>query len=185
EAEKTKEVSPGELLAKHIREQTKREKVVAFSVVTLSVPDGLTREQVRNLLKDPASDPAMASIAVIKGSKDIYFYDQELMTERFATVQSLIEDKDILATVASAARHECKVYPRPLRVQSLMDSPYFYSEDEVLGALARMKITDTYEDIDTVTASNGKMCIYSSLYMSKKYAQALCEQLEVEWRYCQ
>lgn len=185
EQEAEASASPGGLLARYISEQSARERVVAFSAVTLSPPDPLTREQVKALLADCSADAAMLSVALVKGSKDVYYYDKELMTERFATVQSLIEDKDILATVAAAARHDCKVYPRPLRVQSLLDSPYFYSEDEVLGALARMNGREEYSDIDTVTASNGKICIYSTSFMSTKYARALCEEMEVTWRFNQ
>lgn len=177
--------SPGSLLAKYIEEQSKQERVTARSAVTLSPPEGVTREQAKALLTDLSADSAMLSVALVKGSKDVYYYDSGLMTQRFATVQSLIEDKDILATVAATARHDCKLYPRPTRMVSLMDSPYFYSEDEVLGALARMNGREDYGDIATVTASNGKICIYSETYMSKKYAQALCEEMEVTWRFNQ
>lgn len=177
--------TPGSLLAKHIEEQSRQERVTAYSAVTLSPPEGVTREEARELLADIANNSTMLSIALVKGNKDVYYYDSGLMTERFATVQSLIEDKDILATVAAAARHDCKLYPRPTRMVSLMGSPYFYSEDEVLGALARMNGREDYADIATVTASNGKICIYSETYMSKKYAQALCEEMEVTWRFNQ
>lgn len=180
--QKAEDASPGALLAEYITEQSQQERVVPRSVVTLSPPQGVTREQVKELLADSSADKAMLSVALVKGSKDVYYYDSQLMTERFATVQSLIEDKDILATVAAAARHDCKLYPRPLRVRVLTDSPYFFSEDEVLGALARMNGREDYADIDIVTASNGKLCIYSTTFMSKKYAQALCEEMEVTWK---
>lgn len=45
-----------------------------------------------------------------------------------------------------------------------------------------MKLDNRYSDIGTVTASNGGVCLYSSEYMSEKYAQALCEEIEVEWK---
>lgn len=183
EAEKSQELTPEKILADYITQKTRQEKLVAYSVVTLSPPDGLSREQVKDLLKNVESLAAFAPIASIDGKKDTYFYDTNLMTNRFATVQSLIEDKDILSTIATTARHDCKIYPRPLRMATLLDSPYFFTEDEVLGALARMKLSHTYEDIDTVTASNGKICIYSSLYMKEKYARALCEEMEVEWKH--
>lgn len=183
--QKDNDASPGALLAKYIREQSRQERVTAYSAVALCPPEGVTRQQLKELLADCSADDTMLSVALVKGSKDVYYYDKELMSERFATVQSLIEDKDILATVAAAARHDCKVYPRPVRVQALMDSPYFYSEDEVLGAIARMSGREDYGDIATVTASNGKVCIYSLTFMSKKYAQALCEEMEVTWQFNQ
>ncbi len=181
EKEKNRKFTEEELMAKHINEVTHSEKLVAYSVVTLSPPEGVSKERAREILKNIGNDDALASIKSIKGSKDIYYYDSDIMTDRFAEVQSLIQDKNILETIASAVRHDCKVYPRPLRMKVLLDSPYFYSEDEILGALARMKLSEDYSDIDTVSASNGKICIYSTLYMSKKYAKALCEEMEVEW----
>lgn len=185
EQKRSKEPTKGEVLANYILEESKVGKVVAYSVISLSPPEGLEKNEVKELLADTTADVALASIGMVAGKKDRYYYNTDHMTERFATVQSLIEDKDILATVAAAARHDCRVYPRPVRVLSLMDSPYFYSGDEILGAIARMKGIPEYEDIDTVTASNGNMCIYSSQYMSKKYANALCEEIEVERQYNQ
>ena len=182
EMERNKKLTEDEIMLKYIKDSTRKEKLVAYSVVTLSPPEGVSRDRAREILKNIRENEIFASVKALKGKKDIYYYDSELMTERFATIQALIEDKDILATIASAVRHDCKVYPRPLRMKALLDSPYFYSEDEILGALARMKMSEEYTDIDTVTASNGKLCIYSSLHMSKKYAQAICEQMEVEWK---
>lgn len=181
EAEKNREHTESEIIAKYITDTTRKEKLVTYSSITLNPPEGVSRESVKEILKNIKENEFFSTIAVIKCKKNTYYYDTQYMTDRYATVQSLIEEKDILSTIAAAVRHDCKTYPRPLRMVVLLNSPYYYSEDEILGALARMKLSEDYNDIDTVTASNGKMCIYSSLYMSKKYAKAICEQMEVEW----
>ncbi|WP_312644668.1 hypothetical protein [Hydrogenoanaerobacterium sp.] len=185
EKAKASTTTPSQILADHIRSINKTEKLACLSKIKLQPPAGLTRENVAELVKNLEHDTALAGIATIAGKNDIYLYDTKLWTERFAAVQALLEDKDIIATIAAAARHDCKVYPRPLRTVALMDSPYFYTKDEILGAIARMKLEDGYEDIDTVKASNGNICIYSSEFMSKKYAQSLCEFIEVERNLCQ
>lgn len=185
EKEQTSTLTPSQILADYIRKINATEKLVCFSKIKLQPPEGLTKEKIVEIVSNLEQDAALNGIKKIDGKKDIYLYDSKMWTERFAAVQALLEDKDILATIAATARHDCKVYPRPLRTIALMDSPYFYTKDEILGAIARLKLEEGYEDIDTVKASNGNICIYSSEFMSKKYAQSLCEYLEVERERCQ
>ena len=54
------------------------------------------------------------------------------------------------------------------------------TEDELLGAAARMKFEPEYADIGVVTASNGAKGFYSTKFMSEVYAQALIVVIEVE-----
>ena len=169
------------LLLQYIRNENRKENLAIRSKLLLNPPVGLTKDQVIMLLDEKSNYDEFKNINVLKSKTNTYYYDREIFTDRFANVQALILDKDLLATIANATRHDCKIYPRPLRVKSLKGQPYNFSEDEIMGALSRMKFEEKYSDIDTVTASNGKVCIFSSLYMSQKYAKALCEQLEVEW----
>ncbi len=181
EAERNRVKTDDELLAKYIKDVTLAEKLVEYDDVLQNPPEGVTKERVQEILAHPEASEFFATIKTVKGAKETYYYDGEHMTDHYAVVQASLQDKNILAAIAAAARHDCKIYPRPVKMTAMMDSPYCYTEDEVMGALARMRETEEYQDIGTVTASNGKICIYSSQYMSKKYAQALCEEMEVEW----
>lgn len=169
-----------ELLVEHIRKMNKTERLVRKSQLKLRPPEGISKEDMARLLHGLTQNPALAAITAIPGKQDTYYYDNTVWTERFAQVQALLEEKDLLSTIATATRHDCKVYPRPLRFCTLTDRPYSFSKDEILGALARMKLEPGYDDIDTVQASNGNLCLYSTAHMSKAYAQALCEYMEVE-----
>ena len=184
EEDSNREKSEEELLARFIQKTTREEKLVALNAVALAPPEGVSRENVKKILRNMENSEFFADIKSVKGIKDTYFYDTNKMTDHFAVVQASIQDKNILSAIANAVRHDCKTYPRPVSMKSLKENPYFYSDDEILGAIARMKFDENYKDIDVVTASNGNMCFYSSLYMSKVYAQALCEQIEVEWVNC-
>lgn len=181
EAEANREKSDDELVASYIKDITLAEELAALADLKAAPPEGVAPERLTEILAHPEESPFFETIKSIQGKKDVYYYDSANMTDHFAKIQSIMQDKDILASIASAARHDCKIYPRPVKLTAMMDSPYFFTKGEISGALERMKQTEEYQDIDTVTASNGKVCIYSSKYMSKKYAQALCEEMEVEW----
>ncbi len=182
EAERNREKSAEELLYKHICAINKRESLVVRNEILMHPPEGVTREEAQYLLDNRGDYEDLGKIEEIKGQKGTYYYNGVMWTTRFATVQALLLDKDILATIATIVRTDCKRYPRPTRVAVFMGAPYFFSEDEILGALARMKFEEGYSDIDTVTTSNGKKSIYSTLHMSERYAKVLAEDLEVGYR---
>ncbi|OON97307.1 MAG: hypothetical protein ATN32_05695 [Candidatus Epulonipiscium fishelsonii] len=165
----------------YINEQNKLEKIVRHNFLMLNIPIGLNKENITSLLKEKDNYEELQNLVVLKMDKHIFYYNGEMFTERFATVQALIESKDILNTIANCVRYDCKVYPRPMQISTLQKIPYNYTHDEILGAVARMRFEDKYSDIDIVKASNGNICIYSTIYMSERYATFLAEQLEVTW----
>ena len=182
---KPAEKTPAQKLADYIRQCSIDSHVAPLKKTRLQPPEGVTQEEVTALLAavgTAEADPALERISFVQGQKDLYYFDQQMMTRHFAEIDSMLEDKDILYTIATVARSDCKLYPRPTQFSKLRKYPFFFTEDEILGAVARMKFDDRYSDIDTVTASNGAMGIYSSQFMSKKYARALIEQVEVEER---
>ena len=180
---KPAEKTPAQKLADYIRQCSIDSHVAPLKKTRPQPPEGVTQEEVTALLAavgTAEADPALENISFVQGQKDLYYFDQQMMTRHFAEIDSMLEDKDILYTIATVARSDCKLYPRPTQFSKLRKYPFFFSEDEILGAVARMKFDDRYSDIDTVTASNGAMGIYSTQFMSKKYARALIEQVEVE-----
>ena len=181
EAEHNRVKTDDELLARYIEDVTLSEELAPLSEMLANPPEGVTPERVKEILAAPEASAFFAAIRMVQSEKDTYYYDSQNMTDHFAHVQMTLQDKDIMAAIASAVRHDCQLYPRPVPVSALVDMPYCYTPEEVESALAKMKHLEAYQDIDTVTASNGKVDIYSSKYMSKKYARALCEEAEVEW----
>ncbi len=180
EAQMKRKKSSAEILMNYINSENKKSLVVAHSILLLKPPAGLKKEDVISLIKDKDNFLELSNLVAIKTEQNLFYYNDKMMSERFATVQALIQSKDILATIASTVRHDCKVYPRPTPITVFTSFPYYYTKDEVLGALARMTSVDEYKDIDTVTASNGDLCIFSLDFMSKKYAKSLAEWEQVE-----
>ena len=173
--------TPAAKLAACILETTREAHVTPLKKLKLHLPQGVTPEEAEALLTKagtPEADPALEKIAFIQGKKDLYFYETTLMTAHFAELDTLIVEKDILRTIATVTRSDCKLYPRPTQFSKLKA----FSEDELEGAAARMEKLEEYADIGVVTASNGGKGFYSTQFVSRGYAQGLIEQVEVEER---
>ncbi len=178
EREKTK----GEILMNYIRDCNYSEELVSLKEIKQNPPSGLEEQEISELIENIEEIPELENLVVMERKKDIYLYDSTLWTGQYANTAVLLKEKDILEAIAQRTRIDCKIYPRPLQVSALIEPPYNYTEEEIMGAIAKMKFDNNYSDIDTVSASNGGVCIYSSEHMSKQYAEALCEELEVEWK---
>ena len=171
------------VLAELLYDRTAANKVAARKWLMKNRPQELNSEVLETLLAGiDANHPQqkLCSISTVKGSKDRYYYDGAIMTREFAMLDALIEDKDILTTIASVTRSDCKLYPRPTEYAKLTDYPFQFTLDEVEGAAARMTLNEEYSDIGVVQASNGAKAFFSSLHISQAYARSLLEYSEVE-----
>lgn len=172
-----------EALHDYLYGKTVKSQVTAKKAMLLAPPANLSAETLKALLSGIDTDsvhPALSSISLVAGKKDVYYYDRTVMTPQYAKIGALLEDKDILATVASVTRTDSKVYPRPTPFAKLMNTPFRFTMDELLGAAARMQNGEAYGDIRVVVASNGNQAFYSELHLSRQYAQALHQRIEVD-----
>ncbi|GHU82752.1 hypothetical protein FACS1894196_1580 [Clostridia bacterium] len=170
-------------LADYLYKRTALWLITAKKSLLLSPPTGVEKETLAALLAGIGTvdaHPALLHAALTTGKKDAYYYDESIMTRHYAELSALLEDKDILATIAQVTRSDCKLYPCPTQYRKLMDVPFRFTKDEILGAVARMKNEEAYQDIGVVTASNGASGLYSEQFMTRRYAQALIERIEVE-----
>ncbi len=174
---------PAQVLADHLYQRTVQSKVTGKKSLLSFPPEGIAKDEMTALLSAMASKTAplaLEQIDAVQGKKDLYYYHAGLMTRHYAELDALLNDKDILATIASVVRSDSKLYPRPTQFSKLMNVPFRFSQDEILGAVARMKQDEDYRDIGVVTATNGHSGLYSEKYLSKRYAQALLQGIEVE-----
>lgn len=171
------------LLAQTIYDRTAQNLVAPLKWIKQLKLEGLDEETLPSLLEGIAAQTPCEELkdaALIKGKKDIYYYDAGIMTPEFAQIQSLIEDKDMLATIAEVARRDSSLYPRPAPFSKFSGYPFRFSLDEIEGAAARMQLSEEYKDIGVVEASNGAKAFFSTQSLSKNYARALYEDLEVD-----
>ena len=188
-AELTPEQAAGKaaalLLAQAIYDRTAQNLVAPLKWIRQLKLDGLEDEKLSELLSAVDQEQAceeLKDIVRVKGNKDSYYFDASIMTPEFARVQALIEDKDMLATIAEVARHDSSLYPRPAPFSKFSGYPFRFSLDEIEGAAARMQLSEAYRDIGVVEASNGAKAFYSSQSLSKNYARALFQDIEVDSR---
>lgn len=169
-------------LYKVIRKKTEKSETVSRSQLLFQPPEGLEKEDVTALLDSLNGEERpeeLKDITWVKGRKDVWYYDGTIMTPHYAELYSMIQEKDLLHTIASVARSDSHLYPLVTSFRKLMDVPFRMTEDELLGAEARFMLSPEYEDIRTVTASNGVKGFYSTKYLTWAYADSLHEWYEV------
>lgn len=165
-----------------LRANTEKSRVTGRKELLKLRPRDLDASGVSDLLKAIGTEeapPELRDIASVTGKKDTYYYDQTIMTVQYAKLDALIQDKDIMRTVAEVARSDSKLYPRVTPFSKLMNMPFWCTQDELLGVAARMKLDEAYQDIRMITASNGVRGFFSLESLSEAYAQSLFEMEEV------
>jgi hypothetical protein len=176
-------INRAQVLYQHLRAHTIESKVTGKKQLLMHPPEGLDKEELSALLAliGTAEAPEeLKNVASVSGRKDTYYYDGSIMTKHYAELDTLLQEKDILRTIASVTRSDSDLYPRPTQFSKLQDVPFRFSRDELLGAAARMRFEPEYADIELVEASNGAKAFFSTKYLTKDYAQSLIEWIEVE-----
>jgi len=170
-------------LADVLYDRTAHSKVTSAKWLKQNAPKEVDRAVMDELLAAVDAgkgEDDLSHIAMTRGGKDKYYYNASIMTQEYARLDAMLEDKDILKTIATVTRSDCKLYPRPTEFSKLMGYPFRFSLDEVEGAAARMQLREEYGDIGVVQASNGAKAFYSSQFVKEGYARALLEGSEVE-----
>lgn len=163
------ERKPGELLAEYIRERSRAAQLTARKALEAEEP------QLDEMLEEVHGLESCADIRSVKGSKDEYFYSDEIMANNYAMIAMLVLEKDLARTVAQMVRFNCKTYPSPTPLYHFMRSPYNYTKPQLEQALRVLKRGEDTQDIKTVVSFNDVLYMYSSDIMSERYAKALAD----------
>ena len=156
-------------------ETANTEEESAEQEVVFSSPE--VEAKVFEMTVFPAWD--IEDIQVLEGSEK-YLYSQRNMTDNFAHWAFLAaEDNDVL-TLIDNVRVESKIYPRPMKLTSLMHKPYYLTTERIWDAFHEAQESGDYPDIQTCSASNGDTYFYSTLYLSPAQAKALAQWISVE-----
>lgn len=169
EAPPEPERKPGELLAEYIRERSRAAQLTARKALEAEEP------QLDEMLEEVHGLKSCADIRSVKGSKDEYFYSDEIMANNYAMIAMLVLEKDLARTVAQMVRFNCKTYPSPTPLYHFMRSPYNYTKPQLEQALRVLKRGEDTQDIKTVVSFNDVLYMYSSDIMSERYAKALAD----------
>ncbi len=166
------DIPPTLLLANFIRERSAGAHLT--SLTSLLEDD----ENVLELLDSMKDDPTLNDIVFTKGSKETYYYSNKFMSDNYAMIAALVEDKDLTKTIVEMVRWNGKTYPCPTPAYYFQNSPYFNSKEEIDVAIEAIFANPSYEDIGELTTGNNVRYLFSSLHMSQKYAKALAENTE-------
>lgn len=169
EAPPEPERKPGEMLAEYIRERSRAAQLTPRKALEAEEP------QLDEMLAEVHSLEACADIRSVTGSKDEYFYSDEIMANNYAMIAMLVLEKDLARTVAQMVRFNCKTYPSPTPLYHFMRSPYNYTKPQLEQALRVLKAGKDTQDIKTVVSFNDVLYMYSSEIMSERYAKALAD----------
>lgn len=172
EPEQEEELSEAQLLADFIRERAKAALLTSLTYLKQEVAT------IDELLTAMEADEACQSIHHITGKKDIYYYDSDVMTDNYAMIAALIEDKDTTRTIAEMVRWNGKTYPSPTPVAYFMRHPYNLTMPQMQVALHNLERDPDYADIKTFTSEKGNTFLYSEPIMSMRYAKSLADRAE-------
>ena len=98
-------LTPAQELAGYIRSRSAAALVTSHALLVSEV------ENADELLAQMPEDPQCADIVSRAGAKDAYYYSSANMSDNYAMIAQLIEDKDLCAMVAEMVRFNARVYP--------------------------------------------------------------------------
>lgn len=174
EIDKKDERTRAEMLADFIRFRSSGSSLTSKQSLLEDDPE------IDELLKQIEEDKNTQDIVRIEGDRDNYFYSNENMSDNYAMIAYLVEEGNKPKTIAEMVRWSAKTYPTPTPLDYFNRSPYNYTDEEIETAVEKIKEDEEYEDIGEVITSNKVRYLYSTLYMSDKYAVALAESVESE-----
>ena len=127
------------------------------------------------LIVECSEDETCRDIKTVQGNKDLYYYSTESMSDNYAKIASLVEEKDLPETIAQMVRFNCKTYPVPTPWSYFNKHPYFATDPQLERAKEVMDSDERYKDIRLFENSQGKRFFYADSIMSERYAKALAE----------
>lgn len=156
-------------LADYIRIRSANAQVTGLALLKAEV------EGLDALLEAMAADESCGDIATHQGAKDLYYYSSANMSDNYAMIDALIQDDDLAAMMAQMVRFNAKTYPAATPFLYFQRPPYNRSREEVEQAWAVMQTMEMYADIQELTNNEDTRFLYSTQYLSPRYAKAISD----------
>lgn len=164
------ELTKAQELASYIRARSAGAELTKYSELKKEIDD------LDLLLEEISEDEKCSDISSKQGAKDKYFYSTSNMSDNYAMIVSLVEDKDLVATIVKMVRFNSKTYPSPTPLEYFERHPYFASESQVERACDILSRKEEYSDIQRFTNNVGEDYLYSTKFLTYKYANALATE---------
>ncbi len=163
------ELTPAQELAGYIRSR---------SAAALVTPHALLVSEVANadeLLAQMPADPQCADIVSRTGAKDTYYYSSANMSDNYAMIAQLIEDRDLCVMVAEMVRFNARVYPSATPLRYFRRSPYDLTQEAIEQTWQAMQGRPEYADIEELTNNQNERFLFSTKHLTRRYAKAISD----------
>ena len=163
------QLTPAQELAGYIRSR---------SAAALLTPHALLLTEVENadeLLAQMPADPQCEDITTRKGAKDTYYYSTANMSDNYAMIAQLIEDKDLCVMFAEMVRFNARIYPSATPLKYFQRSPYGLAPEVIEQTWKSMQGKPEYADIEELTNNQNERFLFSTKHLTRRYAKAISD----------
>ena len=163
------ELTPAQQLAGYIRSRSAAALVTAHAQLTSEV------ENADELLAQMPQDPQCEDIVSRTGAKDTYYYSSANMSDNYAMIAQLIEDRDLCVMFAEMVRFNARIYPSATPLRYFQRSPYGLAPDEIEQTWKTMQGRPEFADIEELTNNQNERFLFSTKHLTRRYAKAISD----------
>ena len=163
------ELTPAQQLAGFIRSRSAAALVTAHAQLASEV------ENADELLAQMPQDPQCEDIVSRTGAKDTYYYSSANMSDNYAMIAQLIEDRDLCVMFAEMVRFNARIYPSATPLRYFQRSPYGLAPDEIEQTWKTMQGRPEFADIEELTNNQNERILFSTQYLTRRYAKAISD----------
>ena len=163
------ELTPAQQLAGFIRSRSAAALVTAHAQLTSEV------ENADELLAQMPQDPQCEDIVSRTGAKDTYYYSSANMSDNYAMIAQLIEDRDLCVMFAEMVRFNARIYPSATPLRYFQRSPYGLAPEEIEQTWKTMQGRPEFADIEELTNNQNERFLFSTQYLTRRYAKAISD----------
>ena len=163
------ELTTAQQLAGYIRSRSAAALVTAHAQLASEV------ENADELLAQMPQDPQCEDIVSRTGAKDTYYYSSANMSDNYAMIAQLIEDRDLCVMFAEMVRFNARIYPSATPLRYFQRSPYGLAPDEIEQTWKTMQGRPEFADIEELTNNQNERFLFSTQYLTRRYAKAISD----------
>ena len=163
------ELTPAQQLAGYIRSRSAAALVTAHAQLASEV------ENADELLAQMPQDPQCEDIVSRTGAKDTYYYSIANMSDNYAMIAQLIEDRDLCVMFAEMVRFNARIYPSATPLRYFQRSPYGLAPDEIEQTWKTMQGRPEFADIEELTNNQNERFLFSTQHLTRRYAKAISD----------
>ena len=163
------ELTPAQQLAGYIRSRSAAALVTAHAQLVSEL------ENADELLAQMPQDPQCEDIVSRTGAKDTYYYSSANMSDNYAMIAQLIEDRDLCVMFAEMVRFNARIYPSATPLRYFQRSPYGLAPDEIEQTWKTMQGRPEFADIEELTNNQNERFLFSTQHLTRRYAKAISD----------